>query len=97
MKIGGEVTYVDAGGGSYAATVAALSGTGPSGNKTLDLVLSPALTVLGVVHEADRVERTGFWTLGTVPVRVIEPASIPGDAPRVAPVEPEPEPEHDEE
>jgi hypothetical protein len=64
MKIGNRVTYEDAKGKQHAATITEVSGTGPSGYKTLDLVFDGG-TAENVPHAGDSEEGEAFWLLET--------------------------------
>ena len=64
MRAGQSVTYVDAKGRKQRANITAVTGSGPSGYKLLDLEVSKGKFGVSkyadVVHERDEVGR-GFW------------------------------------
>ena len=68
MKIGQQVTYVDADGTVSSATILRLVDNGPSGGKILDLETKSG-TELNVLAEADQKEGDGFWSLDARPER----------------------------
>ena len=68
MKINQRVTFVDAKGKSHAATITEVSGTGPSGYKTLNLAFNDGATggnATNVPHQGDQQKGEGFWLLET--------------------------------
>ena len=68
MQINQRVTFIDAKGKSHAATITEVSGTGPSGYKTLDLAFNDGATggnAVNVPHSVDHEKGEGFWLLET--------------------------------
>lgn len=62
MKLGQQITYVDAKGKKHGATVTAVPDTGASGNKVVDLTYADG-AVARVLHGNDRVKGQGYWLL----------------------------------
>lgn len=65
MKPGQTVTYVDAGGHAHKAKVGAISGTGRSGYKILDLTVGEE-SFEGVKHAGDVEAGEAHWSLESV-------------------------------
>lgn len=66
MKVGQEVSYVDADDKRHTATVTAIVGVGPSYSKQLDLEYGSGddtQRLEGVYHELDAPDGEGFWLL----------------------------------
>lgn len=66
MKVNQEVSFIDKDNKRHVATVADITGAGPSNYKTLNLrynVAGKPQTVENVPHEGDAKEGEGFWLL----------------------------------